>query len=51
VDWFARAAMDHVTGLEAIAREHREVELTGAGVLDRLLWFDSEGHKHFPKIA
>jgi hypothetical protein len=19
-------------------------------VLDRLLWFDSEGHKHFPKI-
>jgi hypothetical protein len=50
VDWFARAAMTHEPGLAAIAREHREVELTAAGVLDRLLWFDSEGHAHFPKI-
>ena len=51
VRWFAGAAMEHAAGLEAIARDHREVELTGAGVLDRLLWFDSEGHTHFPKIA
>ncbi len=50
VDWFARAAMTHATDLARIAGEHREVELTAAGVLDRLLWFDSEGHTHFPKI-
>ncbi|HTB73922.1 MAG TPA: hypothetical protein VK762_11790 [Polyangiaceae bacterium] len=50
VDWFARAALAHATELDRIAREHREVELSGAGVLDRLLWFDSEGHAHFPKI-
>ena len=50
VDWFARAAMAHEPELAAIAREHREVDLTAAGVLDRLLWFDSEGYTHFPKI-
>jgi hypothetical protein len=49
-EWFARAALAHRAELEAVAREHLEVELTGAGVLDRLLWFDSEGHQHFPKI-
>jgi len=49
-EWFARAALAHRAELEAVAREHHEVELTGAGVLDRLLWFDSEGHQHFPKI-
>ena len=50
VDWFARAAAAHASELDRIAREHREVELTAAGVLDRLLWFDSEGHAHFPTI-
>jgi hypothetical protein len=50
VDWFARATTTHHTELARIAREHRDVELTAAGVLDRLLWFDSEGHTHFPKI-
>ncbi len=50
VDWFARAAIAHTTELDRIAREHREVELSGAAVLDRLLWFDSEGHAHFPRI-
>lgn len=53
VEWFARATMDHRAELETIAREHAAevgVELVGAGVLDRLLWFDSEGHRHFPKI-
>ena len=49
-EWFARAALAHRAELEAVAREHLEVVLTGAGVLDRLLWFDSEGHQHFPKI-
>jgi hypothetical protein len=50
VDWFARAAMTNATELARIARGHREVELTAEGVLDRLLWFDSEGHTHFPKL-
>jgi hypothetical protein len=51
VDWFARAAIANERALAEIARAHREVELDAAGVLDRLLWFDSEGHRHFPKIA
>jgi hypothetical protein len=50
VDWFARATLAHEVELAQIARAHRDVEITGAGVLDRLLWFDSEGHRHFPKI-
>jgi hypothetical protein len=50
IEWFARAAMMNATELARIAREHREVALTPAGVLDRLLWFDSEGHTHFPKL-
>jgi hypothetical protein len=51
VEWFARAVIDHRGELEAIALVHRVVELTAGGVLDRLLWFDSEGHRHFPPIA
>jgi hypothetical protein len=50
-EWFARTGVEHRPRLEAIAREHREVELTAGGVLDRLLWFDSEGHRHFPPIV
>jgi hypothetical protein len=50
VDWFARTNAAHEAELAQVAREHREVELVGAGVLDRLLWFDSEGHVHFPQI-
>lgn len=50
IEWFAGAALAHRDELERLAREHREVELTGAGVLDRVLWFDSEGHRHFPPI-
>jgi hypothetical protein len=51
VDWFGVAARDHHALLAEIARRHAEVRLTGAGVLDRLLWFDSEGHTHFPPLA
>jgi hypothetical protein len=51
VEWFAPAVAAHGAELDRLAREHREVALTGAGVLDRLLWFDSEGRKHFPPIA
>jgi hypothetical protein len=50
VEWFARTVGEHRGALEGVAREHREVELTAGGVLDRLLWFDSEGHRHFPPI-
>jgi hypothetical protein len=49
--WFARAVEAHAAALEDQARAHREVELDAAGVLDRLLWFDSEGHAHFPPIG
>jgi hypothetical protein len=49
--WFARTVRAHRAELEDHARAHREVELGPAGVLDRLLWFDSEGHAHFPRIA
>jgi hypothetical protein len=51
VGWFARTTIAHEAELAAIARAHVEVELAPAGVLDRLLWFDSEGHRHFPKLA
>jgi hypothetical protein len=50
VDWFAHAVIAHAAELDRIAREHREVELSAACVLDRLLWFDSEGHSYFPTI-
>ena len=51
VEWFAGAASAHAPELTRLAREHTEVELTGAQALDRLLWFDSEGHRHFPPVA
>jgi hypothetical protein len=51
VDWFGRVARDEDALLTSIARSHPEVRLTAAGVLDRLLWFDSEGHTHFPRRA
>jgi hypothetical protein len=50
VAWFGRAVAAFEEELAAIAHAHREVDLAPAGVLDRLLWFDSEGHVHFPKI-
>jgi hypothetical protein len=50
VSWFGRAVRDHEAVLAAVAGAHTEVRLTPAGVLDRLLWFDSDGHTHFPKV-
>jgi len=41
----------HCAALERITRVHRDVELTPGDVLDRLLWFDSEGDKHFRPMA
>jgi hypothetical protein len=45
--WFARAVQDNASALEGFARAYDEVPLTGPQVLDRLLWFDSEGYRHF----
>jgi hypothetical protein len=47
VTWFVREAQANAQDLEAIAKEHAEATLSGAQVLDRLLWFDSEGYRHF----
>jgi hypothetical protein len=46
--WFVEAVRAHAAELTECAGAHEEVTLEGAQVLDRLLWFDSEGHRHFP---
>jgi hypothetical protein len=48
IEWFG-AAVQQGTELDSWAAAHEEVPLTAAQVLDRLLWFDSEGHRHFPR--
>jgi hypothetical protein len=47
LDWFARERLNAETELEAIARSYPSARLSSAQVLDRLLWFDSAGHRHF----
>jgi hypothetical protein len=47
LDWFALAVAEALPDLKAWAESHREVRLSPAQVLDRLLWFDSEGSRHF----
>jgi len=47
-EWFADAVRQGRTELASWAEAHQEVPLSAAQVLDRLLWFDSEGHRHFP---
>jgi hypothetical protein len=47
VTWFSREAGANAAELEGIAKEHAEAPLSGAQVLDRLLWFDSEGYRNF----
>jgi hypothetical protein len=46
-DWFVREARTHAAELDDWASRHEEAKLEAAQVLDRLLWFDSEGHRHF----
>jgi len=46
--WFGEAVEEHWDGLSTCAAAHVEVPLDAAQVLDRLLWFDSDGFKHFP---
>jgi hypothetical protein len=48
VHWFAEATAKHRAELTTIANAHTPVKLSAAQVLDRMLWFDSEGHRHFP---
>jgi hypothetical protein len=48
--WFAEAVASAADGLAAIASDHAKtggLSLSPAQVLDRLLWFDSIGHRHF----
>jgi hypothetical protein len=45
--WFVRETRAHAVELDDCASRHEEANLAGAQVLDRLLWFDSEGYRHF----
>jgi len=48
IEWFAGAVADGEGEIALWAASHKEVPLSPAQALDRLLWFDSEGHRHFP---
>ena len=45
LDAFAQAVLEGEAALVAIAKEHPAVPLDATQVLDRLLWFDSWGHR------
>jgi hypothetical protein len=47
MDWFVEAVLAWREPLEATAAAFDGATLDAAQVLDRLLWFDSEGHKLF----
>jgi hypothetical protein len=49
--WFGEAVEEHWDALTACAAEHKEVPLDAAQVLDRMLWFDSDGFKHWAAAA
>jgi hypothetical protein len=51
VNWFAAAVKEGGAELASWAKAHAEVPLSAAQALDRLLWFDSEGHRHFPSLS
>jgi hypothetical protein len=51
IEWFAAAVGEGKGELAAWAASHQQVPLSAAQVLDRLLWFDSEGHRHFPPVS
>jgi hypothetical protein len=50
VNWFGSAVHEGRAELARWAHQHAEVPLSAAQVLDRLLWFDSEGYRHFPSV-
>ena len=45
--WFVKTTRDAAATLDEWAAGHDEVTLERGQVLDRLLWFDSEGYRHF----
>jgi hypothetical protein len=47
IRWFVASTAAHREELDALARANDGAPLSGAQVLDRLLWFDAEGHRHF----
>jgi hypothetical protein len=47
MDWFSRATKDTDAALVALGRGVDGPPLLAAQVLDRLLWFDSVGYRHF----
>jgi len=47
LDWFSRAVIEVEPQLVALARDYAPCPLDAAQVLDRLLYFDSVGHRHF----
>ncbi len=47
IDWFQETSRTYAAILEAAASTHAETKLNGPQVLDRVLWFDSEGHRDF----
>ena len=49
IEWFRATVVEATGALEGWARSHHEVALSAAQVLDRLLWFDSEGHRVFER--
>lgn len=51
VDWFGGAVVEGGAELASLAAAHGEVPISAGQALDRLLWFDSEGHRHFPQVG
>jgi hypothetical protein len=48
LDWFRDAVERARSVLDPWAAAYADTTFDAAQVLDRLLWFDSEGHRHFP---
>ncbi|HEY2517176.1 MAG TPA: hypothetical protein VGI39_40160, partial [Polyangiaceae bacterium] len=51
LDWFSRATLANESALVDVARSYGAVPLDAPQVLDRLLWFESDGFKSFPSLA
>jgi hypothetical protein len=50
LDAFSAAVIEHEAELIALAREYDLAPLDAPQVLDRILWYDSFGHRHFPAL-
>jgi len=47
LDAFHRIVLEHEAALIGLAREHQGAPLDAAQVMDRVLWYDAYGHRHF----